>query len=88
MVFAAILTVLGGWARSRDLSGLESRELGVRAVLAAIAFLIWSAVVPGSAWYDIEDFAENQAVVALVAGVVGAVFSLVAEGITRRLAPG
>jgi hypothetical protein len=87
MIFAAILTALGGWARARNLSGKESRELAVRAVLAAIAFLIWSAVVPGSAWYDIDDFAENQTVVALVAGLIAAVFSLFAEGITRRLAP-
>jgi hypothetical protein len=88
MVFAAILTVLGGWARSKNLTGAEGWQLAVRAVLAAVAFLIWSAVIPGSAWYDIKDFAEHQPVVALVAGLVGSVFALLAEGITRRIAPG
>jgi hypothetical protein len=85
VVAAAVLTWLGGWSASDNLNRQETRELAARVLLAAIAFLIWSFVVPGSWWYSNDDLAENQEVVALVAVLVGAGFGLFAEGLVRRV---
>ena len=87
VVLAAVITLLGGWSRTKKLSGPERGELLIRACLAAVAFALWSFVVPGSAWYAIDYIAENSDVVLLVAGVVAVVFSLLAEGIVLRVSP-
>jgi hypothetical protein len=84
VVLAAVITLLGGWSRTKKLTGPERGELLIRACLAAVAFALWSFVVPGSAWYAIDYVAEHSDVVLLVAGVVAVVFSLFAEGIVLR----
>lgn len=86
VVFAGVLTWLGGWSKSDNLSRAATRELAARVILAGGAFGIWSAVVPGSWWYSIDRFAENPEVVTIVAGIVGATFAMVAEGTVRRVA--
>jgi hypothetical protein len=87
VLLAAGISWLGGWSRATNLTGAQTVELALRSVLAAFAFALWSFVVPGSWWYSIDDIAENQDVVLLVAGVAAVMFSLFAEGIVRRVAP-
>jgi hypothetical protein len=83
---AGIIAWLGGWSKVDDLTASETWELLTRAVLAAVAFVIWSFVVPGSWWYSIDQIAEQQDVALIVAGIVAVGFSLFAEGLTRRIA--
>lgn len=85
IAFAAVLTFLGGFSKSDDLSRSATKELIARTALAAGALAIWSFVVPASAWYSIDCLAENQTVIPIVAGVVGAAFALFAEGVVRRV---
>lgn len=87
IVLAAVITVLGGWSKKDDLDSIATRELTVRAILAATAFAIWSLVIPGSWWYSVDKIADNVDIVPIVAGIIGVVFSLFAEGLVRRLAP-
>jgi hypothetical protein len=82
---AGLLTFLGGFSKSSYLSGNEWLELGVKVVLSAIAFALWSLVLPGSWWQSIHDIAENAAVVAILAGLAAAAFGLLAQGIVQRL---
>lgn len=85
VMFAALLTWLAGWSKTQDLDQSATKELATRTVLAAVAFVIWSVVVPGSWWFSIESFAKNSTVVPLVAGLIGAAFALLAEGVVRRV---
>jgi hypothetical protein len=85
IVFAAVLTWLGGWSKTDKLGGTARKELAARVMLASIAFAIWSFVVPGSWWYSIDKVAEYQTIVPIAAGLVGVVFGLFAEGVVRRL---
>ena len=85
IAFAAALTFASGFSKSDDLTGRQWGELSARTVLSAIAFALWSLVVPGSWWQSIDDIADNTTVVALVAGIVAALFGLIAQGIVRRL---
>jgi hypothetical protein len=85
MGFAALLTWLGGYSKSDDLDAKATKELAARTVLAAIAFAIWSLVVPASWWYSIDWVAENQGLVLIGTGLVGASFALFAEGRMRRI---
>jgi len=55
----------------------------VRALLAVLAFLIWSLTVPGSGWQELEAVAKNPGWVALIATLAGLFFGLLAE----RIAP-
>ena len=82
---AGLLTFLGGFSKSSYLSGDEWLELGVKVVLSAIAFALWSLVLPGSWWQSIHDIADNAAVVAILAGLSAAAFGLLAQGIVQRL---
>jgi hypothetical protein len=82
---AAVLTFLGAFSKSDDLTGGQWLEVGVRMILSGAAFAIWSLVVPGSWWYSIESFADNTKLVPIVAGIAGAAFGLLAQGIVRRL---
>jgi hypothetical protein len=86
IAFAAVLTFLAGWSKTDDLDSKKSKELGVRVLLSALAFAIWSFVVPASWWYSIDQLAENQKLVPIVAGLVGTAFALFAEGVVRRVA--
>jgi hypothetical protein len=85
VAFACAITFLGGWSKSAGLAGKARRELFARTALGGVAFVIWSAIIPGSWWYSIEQISENQAVVPIVVGVLGVTFGLAAEGIVRRL---
>ena len=85
MLFAGILTWLGAFSKSDDLGGAEARELTARVGLAAVAFAIWSVVVPGSWWYSRQVIADNPAVVPIIVGLLGTSFALAAEGIVRRI---
>jgi hypothetical protein len=82
---AGLLTFLGGFSNSTYLSGDEWLELGVKVVLSAMAFALWSLVLPGSWWQSIHDIADNAAVVAILAGLAAAAFGLLAQGIVQRL---
>jgi hypothetical protein len=84
-VFAAILTWLGAWSKTEDLSPAETRETIARMVAAAFAFAIWSFVVPGSWWYSLDWIEEHASVVPFIAGLGGLAFALLAEGIVRRV---
>jgi uncharacterized membrane protein len=83
---SGVMTFLGGFSKSRHLTSNQRRELGVRVVLSAIAFALWSLVLPGSWWQSLKTIADNAAVVAIVAGIAAAAFGLLAEGIAQRLA--
>lgn len=85
IVAAGILTFLGGFAKNRDLTRAQWVELVVKVVLSAVAFALWSLVLPGSWWQSINTIADNAAVVAIVAGVAAAAFGLLAQGIVQRL---
>jgi hypothetical protein len=54
-----------------------------RALLAVVAFLIWSLTVPRSGWHELEAVAKNPGWVALIATLAGLFFGLLAE----RIAP-
>jgi hypothetical protein len=86
IAFAAALTFLAGWSKTDDLDSKAAKELGTRVFLAAVAFAIWSFVVPASWWYSIDQIAENQKLIPIVAGLVGVAFGLFAEGLVRRVA--
>ena len=85
MAFAAVLTWLGAFSKTDDLAGAEARELVARVGLAAVAFAIWSVVVPGSWWYSVDAIADNPALVPIIVGLVGVAFGLAAEGVVRRI---
>ena len=54
------------------------------AILAAVAFTIWTLSVPFSGWNRWDLVADNQAGVAIVAAIAGVLFGFVAEGFTKR----
>jgi hypothetical protein len=82
LVIMAIVTpgivLLGAWA-----AGRFEPVTRLRALLALIAFLVWSLTVPGSGWQELDFVANNQAGTTIVAGLVGLFFGILAE----RLAP-
>jgi hypothetical protein len=82
---SGLITFLGGFAKSKNLTRPQWTELGVKVVLSAVAFAIWSLVLPGSWWQSINTIADNAPVVAIVAGLAGVAFGLVAQGIVARL---
>jgi hypothetical protein len=56
---------------------------GVRAGLGFLAMVLWSLTVPASGWQSWTVVRDNREAVALAAGVVGLLFGLVAEGVSR-----
>lgn len=56
------------------------------AILAAVAFTLWSLSVPFSGWQRWDLIADNQVAVALIAAVAGLLFGFIAEGLTKRAA--
>jgi uncharacterized membrane protein len=88
VVLACAITWLGGWSKVKELESPTRNELIARTILAGIAFIIWSFVIPGSYWYSIAEVADNQAIVPILVGVIGSTFALLAEGIVRRIGSG
>ena len=76
-----------GWSKVKKLESSARKELIARTILAGVAFLIWSFVIPGSWWYSIAKIADNQVIVPILVGVFGSAFALLAEGIVRRIGP-
>ena len=83
LVVMAIVTLvyvpIAAWVARKQITG----AVWGRALLAVVAFLIWSLTVPRSGWHELEAVAKNPGWVALIAAVVGLFFGLLAE----RIAP-
>jgi hypothetical protein len=82
VVMAAITLVyvpVAAWVARKQITG----AVWVRALLAVVAFLIWSLTVPESGWHELEAVAKNPGWVALIATLAGLFFGLLAE----RVAP-
>jgi hypothetical protein len=86
-ILACAITWLGGWSKVKKLESPARNELIARMILAGVAFLIWSFVIPGSWWYSIARITDNQVIVPILVGVFGSAFALLAEGIVRRIGP-
>lgn len=56
-------------------------HIGMRAVLATVAAAIWTLAVPGSGWQAIAFFKDNAPAVAVVAGLAGLLFGLLASSV-------
>jgi hypothetical protein len=62
------------------------KEVYAAAGLGSMAFAIWSLSVPSSGWQAIPVLHEKKFMISLVGALAGALFALVAEGITNRMA--
>jgi hypothetical protein len=82
-VLAPIIVLLLAFASGTGASPV----LWLRAALAAPAFLIWSAIVPNSVWEQVGLIGEKPALAAGIVAAIGFVFSLVADGLEKRVAP-
>jgi hypothetical protein len=80
IVFTAVLVILGAFASSGSVPG----KTWLAAGLAAVAFTIWSLSIPSSGWQKWHVVNQNQALVAIVAGVLALLFGLVAQGISKK----
>jgi hypothetical protein len=67
-------------------SGEVPQTVILPAILAAVAFTIWTLTVPFSGWQRWSAVSDNQAAVAVVAAVAGALFGFVADGLIKRAA--
>src|SRR5260370_1072800 len=56
----------------------------VSAVLGTTAFLIWSLLVPGSAWEHVGWVSTNETAGGVVAALAGVLFSYLVDGILQR----
>lgn len=80
IVLAAAFVIGGAFAATGDVP----KTVLLPAVLAAVAFTIWSLSVPFSGWQRWKFVSDNRAAVAIVAAVFGLLFGFVADGFTRR----
>ena len=79
LIIAAVLgfvLVLLGAQRTRK--KLVPRDF-LLAVMAVVAFGIWSLAIPDSGWHDWHVVSDNPGWVALIAGVGGLVFGAFAD---------
>jgi hypothetical protein len=67
-------------------TGEVPRTVLLPAVLAAVAFAIWTLSVPFSGWQRWDFVHDHQATVAIIAAVAGILFGFVADGFTKRAA--
>lgn len=75
-----VALVLLGWASTPPADPGASRPSPAPdIVLAVIAFIAWSLVVPGNGWLDIEQITDNPE----VAGVVGVVVGILMPGVAK-----
>jgi hypothetical protein len=65
--------------------GDVTRRVVVAAVLAGLAFAIWSMSVPMSGWQKWDTVANNSAGFAIGAAIAGVLFGYLAEGIMLRV---
>jgi hypothetical protein len=83
LVVMAVVTLvyvpIAAWVARRQITG----AVWGRALLAVVAFLIWSLTVPANGWLEVEAVAKEPGWVALIAAVAGLFFGLFAE----RIAP-
>jgi hypothetical protein len=83
LVVMAVVTLvyvpIAAWVARKQITG----AVWGRALLAVVAFLIWSLTVPASGWQELEAVAKNPGWVALIATLAGLIFGLLAE----RIAP-
>src|SRR5918996_219582 len=67
LVVMAVVTLVyvpfAAWVARKEITG----AVWARALLAVVAFLIWSLTVPGSGWHELEAVAKNPGWVALIA---------------------
>jgi len=82
IILAGVVVVGGAFAAS----GEVPRSVVLPAVLAAVAFTIWTLSVPFSGWQRWTFVNDNQAAAALVAAVLGLLFGFVADGFAMRAA--
>jgi hypothetical protein len=83
MIVVTPLFVLGAAFSARH---SIDRAVLTSAVLAAIAFTIWSLSVPLSGWQKLSWISENDGSVAIGAAILGVLFGQLAEGIVNRSA--
>jgi hypothetical protein len=81
-VVAGVLVVGAAFATGEKIR----KEVWVSAVLASVAFAIWSLSIPSSGWQAISAIQNDKFVVSLAGAVAGALFAFVAEGVTSRMA--
>jgi hypothetical protein len=83
LVVMALVTLfyvpIAAWVARRQITG----AVWGRALLAVVAFLIWSLTVPANGWLELQAVADEPLWVALIAAVAGLFFGLLAE----RIAP-
>lgn len=82
LVAAAVLTPLVVICAAYAKGG-PTKRVWVSAILAAVAFAIWSVSVPLSWWQRLPDVQANQAIFAIGAAALGLLFGFIAEGLSR-----
>lgn len=84
LAIALLLVLSGAIAGKADEKTFSGTSLGVRMVLVAASFVIWTSALPGSWTYSWELIRDMGAAYALLLVPVGIVFSGFAEYATRR----
>jgi hypothetical protein len=83
LVVMALVTLfyvpIAAWVARKQITG----AVWGRALLAVVAFLIWTFTVPANGWLELQAVADEPLWVALIAAVAGLFFGLLAE----RIAP-
>ncbi|HYZ13484.1 MAG TPA: hypothetical protein VFA08_07760 [Actinomycetota bacterium] len=77
-VVTLVYVPFAAWVARKQVTG----AVWGRALLAVVAFLIWSLTVPESGWHEFEAVAKNPGWVALIATLAGLFFGVLAERIT------
>src|ERR687892_2013707 len=71
LVVMAVVTLVyvpfAAWVARKQITG----AVWGRALLAVVAFLIWSLTVPANGWYELEAVATRSGWVALIAALAG-----------------
>lgn len=80
---ALVAVPLGAFATKT--SEWFTKKVKVRMALAPIAFLIWSPTVPDSGWNNVKFVVDNPAWTVVICAVAGYLFSLIAQGLDKRV---
>ena len=81
IVVTPLFVILSAFAAS----GSVQAKILLPAILAAVAFTLWSLSVPLSGWQRWSFVHDHQAVVAIAAAIVAILYGFLAEGLTKRL---